>query len=105
MLSALTVRAFGTERFKALRTGLVLAGGGEFGVALLDRAGARARPGCAAPSQPLLAAVVLGMIVSPLIIRYNKRIARLLLRERGPPRGTCRAVPRPPNGSSRGAST
>ena len=31
LLSALTVRAFGTERFKALRTGLVLAGGGEFG--------------------------------------------------------------------------
>jgi len=29
--------------------------------------------------------VVLGMIVSPLIIRYNKRITRLVLREQGPP--------------------
>ena len=35
LLSALTIRAFGAEHFKSLRTGLVLAGGGEFGVALL----------------------------------------------------------------------
>ena len=69
------------SNFKALRTGLVLAGGGEFGVALLtllarghDLLPARA-------TQLLLAVVVLGMIVSPVIIRYNKRIARLVLRE------------------------
>ncbi len=35
LLSTLTVAAFGNARFKSLRTGLVLAGGGEFGVALL----------------------------------------------------------------------
>src|ERR1700676_1529454 len=35
VLSALTTRVFGFDRFKSLRTGLVLAGGGEFGVALL----------------------------------------------------------------------
>jgi monovalent cation:H+ antiporter-2, CPA2 family len=39
----------------------------------------------ARPTQLLLAVVVLGMIVSPVIIRYNKRIARLVLREEGPP--------------------
>jgi CPA2 family monovalent cation:H+ antiporter-2 len=37
-------------------------------------------------AQLVLATVVLGMIVSPLIIRYNRRIARLLLRERAPPK-------------------
>jgi monovalent cation:H+ antiporter-2, CPA2 family len=85
LLSTLTVRVFGTERFKALRTGIVLSGGGELGIALLTVL-ARA-PHLIAPrvSQPLLAALVLSMIVSPVIIRYNKRIARLVLGERGPP--------------------
>jgi CPA2 family monovalent cation:H+ antiporter-2 len=85
MLTALTTRAFGADRFKSLRTGLVLAGGGEFGVALLTLL-ARGRGLIAPrPTQLLLAIVVLGMIVSPVIIRYNKRIARLVLREAGPP--------------------
>jgi CPA2 family monovalent cation:H+ antiporter-2 len=84
-LTALITSAFKVERFKSLRTGLVLAGGGEFGVALLT---------ILAPSpdliptrltQLLLSALVLGMIVSPVMIRYNKRIARFVLRERGPP--------------------
>jgi monovalent cation:H+ antiporter-2, CPA2 family len=35
--------------------------------------------------------VVLGMIVSPLIIRYNRRIARVLLGEKAPPKP---AIPR-----------
>jgi len=85
LLSALTVRAFGFNRFKAMRTGLVLAGGGEFGVALLTilAQGRGLLP--AGPQQQLLATVVLGMIVSPLTIRYNKRIARFVLREKGPP--------------------
>ena len=33
----------------------------------------------------LLAAMVLSMVLSPLLIRYNRRIARFLLGERGPP--------------------
>jgi CPA2 family monovalent cation:H+ antiporter-2 len=85
LLSALTTRAFGVDRFKALRTGLVLAGGGEFGVALLTLL---ARGPALVPvrlTQLLLAVVVLGMILSPVIIRYNKRLARLVLREAGPP--------------------
>ncbi len=90
LLSALTTRAFVPSNFKALRTGLVLAGGGEFGVALLtllaqghDLVPARA-------AQLVLATVVLGMIVSPLIIRYNRRIARVLLREQAPARKAAR---------------
>jgi CPA2 family monovalent cation:H+ antiporter-2 len=84
LLSALTTRAFVPSHFKALRTGLVLAGGGEFGVALLTllAQGRDLLPGRAA--QLALATVVLGMIVSPLIIRYNRRIARVLLREQAP---------------------
>ena len=62
----------------------MLAGGGEFGVALLTIL-ARGPDVPARSTQLLLAAVVLGMIVSPMIIRYNKRIARLVLREHGPP--------------------
>jgi CPA2 family monovalent cation:H+ antiporter-2 len=85
LLSALTTRAFGFDRFKALRTGLVLAGGGEFGVALLTLLARGPDLIPARPTQLLLAVVVLGMIVSPVIIRYNKRLARLVLREAGPP--------------------
>jgi CPA2 family monovalent cation:H+ antiporter-2 len=36
-------------------------------------------------AQPLLVALVLSMIASPLLIRYNRHVARLLLGERGPP--------------------
>jgi CPA2 family monovalent cation:H+ antiporter-2 len=84
LLSALTVRAFVPSNFKALRTGLVLAGGGEFGVALLTllARGNELLPERAV--QSLLGAVVLGMIVSPLTIRYNRAIARFLLRESPP---------------------
>jgi CPA2 family monovalent cation:H+ antiporter-2 len=85
LLSALTTRVFGIDRFKALRTGLVLAGGGEFGVALLTILARGPDLIPARPTQLLLAVVVLGMIVSPVVIRYNKRITRLVLREQGPP--------------------
>jgi monovalent cation:H+ antiporter-2, CPA2 family len=83
LLSALTTRVFGIDRFKSLRTGLVLAGGGEFALLRILARGPDLIP--ARPTQLLLAVVVLGMIVSPVIIRYNKRIARLVLREAGPP--------------------
>jgi K+:H+ antiporter len=85
LLSALITRLFGVDRFKSLRTGLVLAGGGEFGVALLTLLARGPDLIPPRPTQLLLALVVLGMIVSPVIIRYNKRIARLVLREAGPP--------------------
>jgi CPA2 family monovalent cation:H+ antiporter-2 len=69
--------------FKSLRTGVVVALGGEFGFALLTLL---LRRDLLDPAllQPLLAATVLSMVVSPLIIRHNRRITRALLGEKGP---------------------
>ncbi len=70
--------------FKSLRTGLVIAQGGEFGFALLTLL---LQHELLDPAivQPLLAAIVLSMVLSPLIIRHNRRIARAFLGESGPP--------------------
>ena len=70
--------------FKALRAGIVVAQGGEFGFALLTLS-LRDSLLDSALLQPLLAATVLSMVLSPLLIRHNRRLARLLLRESGPP--------------------
>ncbi|HET7811983.1 MAG TPA: cation:proton antiporter [Steroidobacteraceae bacterium] len=85
LVAACATRPFVDSNFKALRTGLTLAVGGEFGIALLTLLlQARAiDPGIA---RPMLVAVVVAMVLSPLILSNNKRIARLLLGERGPPR-------------------
>jgi CPA2 family monovalent cation:H+ antiporter-2 len=71
--------------FKSLRTGVVVALGGEFGFALLTLL---LRRDLLDPAlvQPLLAATVLSMVISPLLIRHNRRITRALLGESGPPR-------------------
>lgn len=85
-VAALAVRGFVSTSFKALRTGLLMGGGGEFGVALLTLL--IKAPNSIAPNsviQPLLLALVVTMLVAPFGIRYNKPIARFLLRERGPP--------------------
>lgn len=70
--------------FKSLRTGVIVAQGGEFGFALLILL---LRKSLLAPAivQPLLAATVLSMVLSPLIIRHNRRITRIILRESGNP--------------------
>ncbi|MBS0613809.1 MAG: cation:proton antiporter [Proteobacteria bacterium] len=70
--------------FKATRVGVVVSQGGEFGFALLTLLLQR---NLLAPEivQPLLAATVVSMVISPLIIRHNRRITRLILREAGPP--------------------
>ena len=70
--------------FKSLRTGVVVAQGGEFGFALLILL---LRKELLDPAivQPLLAATVLSMVLSPLIIRHNRRITRVILRETGNP--------------------
>src|SRR4051812_10997346 len=85
VIAAFATRLFVDSNFKALRTGVTLAVGGEFGIALLtlllqNRA---IDPGIA---QPLLVTVVLGMVLAPVILANNKRVARLLLGERGPPK-------------------
>ncbi|MGO9931429.1 MAG: cation:proton antiporter [Steroidobacteraceae bacterium] len=71
--------------FKSLRTGVVVSQGGEFGFALLILLLRRDLLG-AGTVQPLLAAIVLSMVLSPLIIRHNRLITRTLLRESGSPR-------------------
>jgi monovalent cation:H+ antiporter-2, CPA2 family len=82
-IAALASRAFTTSRFKALRTGIVISIGGEFGVALctilLEAGLIPERLG-----QPLLIAIGLSMVLSPVILNNNKRVARFLLRESAP---------------------
>jgi monovalent cation:H+ antiporter-2, CPA2 family len=70
--------------FKSLRTGVVVGQGGEFGFALLTLL---LRHELLDPAlvQPLLAATVLSMVLSPVLIRHNRRITRALLGESGPP--------------------
>jgi CPA2 family monovalent cation:H+ antiporter-2 len=70
--------------FKSLRTGVVVAQGGEFGFALLTLL-LRRELSDPAIVQPLLAATVLSMVLSPLLIRQNRRITRALLGESGSP--------------------
>jgi monovalent cation:H+ antiporter-2, CPA2 family len=70
--------------FKSLRTGVVVAQGGEFGFALLTLLLRRELLN-ATLVQPLLAATVLSMVLSPVLIRHNRRITRAVLRESGPP--------------------
>ncbi len=85
LLTALVTRLFVTNNFRALRTGVVLAGGGEFGLALLTLLLQQKSLLPAEYGQPLVVALVLSMIASPLLIRYNRYIARVMLGERGPP--------------------
>lgn len=70
--------------FKSLRTGVVVAQGGEFGFALLTLLLSRELLDPAVV-QPVLAATVLSMVLSPILIRHNRRITRILLSESGPP--------------------
>lgn len=82
--STLAVRGFVSTWFKALRTGMLQGGGGEFGVALLTLL-LQSPLAPVAVVQPLLLALVVTMVLAPFGIRYNKTMARFLLREKGPP--------------------
>jgi CPA2 family monovalent cation:H+ antiporter-2 len=68
-------RVLGYEGGVALRTGLVLGQGGEFGFAMLAMAVAY---GLVEPanSQALLAAIVISMALAPVLIRHNGAIAK-----------------------------
>jgi monovalent cation:H+ antiporter-2, CPA2 family len=70
--------------FKSLRTGVIVGQGGEFGFALLTLL-LRRELLDPAVVQPLLAATVLSMVLSPILIRHNRRITRAVLGEAGPP--------------------
>jgi CPA2 family monovalent cation:H+ antiporter-2 len=75
------VRQFVRNTRKALRAGLLVCMGGEFGFALLTLLlkGDVLADGIV---QALLTTVALSMLVGPLIVRYNKRIADFVLRRR-----------------------
>jgi len=81
----LAARPFAGQWFKALRAGIVLSPGGEFGFALIAMLLDNRLIGPRF-TQPLLAAITLSMLVAPFLIRHNKRIARVLLRQDGPER-------------------
>lgn len=70
-------RLLGAEPGIALRTGIVLAQGGEFGLALLTLA---LTEGALAPeaSQTVLAAIIITMLLSPFLISSNGAIAKWL---------------------------
>jgi len=82
-IGALVTRPFTTSRFKALRTGIVISIGGEFGVALCTIL-LQAKLVPERLGEPLLIAIVLSMVLSPLVLNNNKRVARFLLREQAP---------------------
>jgi monovalent cation:H+ antiporter-2, CPA2 family len=85
LVTVLVARLFVDNTFRAVRTAVVVAGAGEFGLALITLLLRRHTVLPPALGQPLLVALVLSMIASPLLIRYNRAIARRLLGERGPP--------------------
>ena len=85
LVATAATRLFVGSNFKALRTGITLAVGGEFGIALLTLL-MQNRALDPAIYQPMLVAVVLAMVLAPGILANNKRVARLLTGERGPPR-------------------
>lgn len=74
ILVTIIVRISGADFFTALRTGLLLAVGGEFGFALLA-IGIDASILEERISQIVLTSVLFSMILAPFLIRYNKQIA------------------------------
>ena len=77
-------RWLGEDRLTALRAGLLLAQGGEFGFALLAVAGTY-RLIDASQATLVAAAIVLSMALTPLIVRHSGTLAAFLLRHRHRP--------------------
>lgn len=81
---ALLAWLWGRDHRVALRTGLVLGHGGEFGFALLALAlGTGLLDERLA--QPILAAIVVTMLLAPLLVRHNLRLVERLLPVRASP--------------------
>ncbi len=70
-------RSMGEEPGVALRTGLVLAQGGEFGFAMLAITGSDIMT--ESQHQIVLAVVIFSMLLTPILVRFNGRIAKMLL--------------------------
>jgi CPA2 family monovalent cation:H+ antiporter-2 len=80
----LIVRQFVANSRKALRTGIVMCMGGEFGFALLTVL-LNVESLQAGLVQSLLTATALSMLLGPLIVRYNGRITDRILRRKSEP--------------------
>ncbi|MGD8710722.1 MAG: monovalent cation:proton antiporter-2 (CPA2) family protein [Ectothiorhodospiraceae bacterium] len=81
------VRLSGADRRVAVRTGVILCQGGEFGFAVLSLAlGASLIDPLA--SQIVLAAIVVSMALAPLLVRHNEIVAHHLAKADGAPRGS-----------------
>jgi len=83
VIVTLAGRPFAGEWFKALRAGIVLSPGGEFGFALLALLLDNRLIG-ADFTQPVLAAITLSMLIAPVLIRHNKTVARYFMHQSGP---------------------
>jgi len=79
IIAALT-RLFAADNTVSIRTGVILAQGGEFGFALLTLA-LSSNLLSAEESQSILAAIVISMIFSPFLIKFNGKISRLFFRD------------------------
>jgi CPA2 family monovalent cation:H+ antiporter-2 len=77
LLVALLAAHAGLDRASALRTGLVLAVGGEFGFALLA-IGLDAGAIDASLAQIVLSSVLLSLLAGPFLIRHGERLSRWL---------------------------
>ncbi len=77
LIVAVITRLLGYEAGVALRTGMVLANGGEFGFALLAL-GIAHRLLSAEETQPVLVATVLSMVLAPILVKYNGPVAKRL---------------------------
>jgi len=75
LLVTVIVRVGGLDLRTAIRTGLILAVGGEFGFALLA-IGLESRAIDAPTSQIMLTAVLFSMVCAPLLIRFNQPLSR-----------------------------
>lgn len=82
LLIMVLTRLSGISTIVSIRTGVVLAHGGEFGLALLSLALGTGLLRVS-ESQPILAAIVVSMILAPLLIRHSEQIV-LRWRRRAP---------------------
>ncbi|MGA9032034.1 MAG: monovalent cation:proton antiporter-2 (CPA2) family protein [Sulfuricaulis sp.] len=71
-------KLFAMETGVALRTGLVLSQVGEFAFALILLANQH-QLFCARTSQIVLASIILSMMLAPIVVRYNGRVAKKLV--------------------------
>lgn len=82
----LLLRIFGYGATSSLRTGLILGQGGEFGIALLILAVISGLL-TTGDTQPILMAIILSMLLTPVIIKFNSKIPSLLFGQEIPQAG------------------